>query len=107
MRGGDPARTFEAPGFFLAQRDVGAFGEPGLLVTHAAATAVAGDPLPEPAPGGPPSRLSDLERLAPAMTTSIVLGMVFRNHERVWRVLMILLALGVTTLYFVFADALM
>ena len=48
-----------------------------------------------------------MELLLAAMTASIVLGMAFRNHERVWRVLMILLAIGVTTLYFVFADALM
>ena len=41
------------------------------------------------------------------MMASILLGMVFRKYERVWRVLVILLAIGVTTLYFVFADALM
>ena len=48
-----------------------------------------------------------MELLLAAMATSIVFGMAFRNHERVWRVLMILLSIGVTTLYFVFADALM
>jgi hypothetical protein len=48
-----------------------------------------------------------VQLLLAAMTVSLVLGMVLRNHERVWRVLLILLAIGVTTLYFVFADALM
>ena len=48
-----------------------------------------------------------MELLLAAMTVSIVLGMVFRKHEQVWRVLVLLLSIGVTTLYFVFADALM
>lgn len=48
-----------------------------------------------------------MQLLLVAMFMSIVLGMAFRKHERVWRVLMILLSIGVTTLYFVFADALM
>ena len=48
-----------------------------------------------------------MQLLLAAMFASIVLGMLFRNHERVWRVLLILLSIGVTTLYFVFADALM
>ena len=42
-----------------------------------------------------------------AMTVSIVLGMVLHKHERVWRVLLTLLSIGVTTLYIVFADSLM
>jgi hypothetical protein len=45
--------------------------------------------------------------LLAAMMASIVLGMVCRKSERVWRVMVILLAIGVTTLYFVFADSLM
>lgn len=48
-----------------------------------------------------------MELLLAAMATSIVLGMLFRNHEAVWRVVMLLLSIGVTTAYFVFADALM
>jgi len=48
-----------------------------------------------------------VQLLLAAMMASIVLGMVFRKYERVWRVLIILLSIGVTTLYFVFADALM
>jgi hypothetical protein len=48
-----------------------------------------------------------VQLLLVAMMASIMLGMVFRKHERVWRVLVILLAIGVTTMYFVFADALM
>ena len=48
-----------------------------------------------------------MELLLAAMTVSIVLGMAFRNHERVWRVLLTLLSIGVTTLYIVFADSLM
>jgi hypothetical protein len=48
-----------------------------------------------------------VQLLLAAMMTSIVLGIVFRNHERVWRVLLILLSIGVTTLYFVFAESLM
>jgi predicted membrane protein len=42
-----------------------------------------------------------------AMAVSIVLGMIFRKHEQVWRILLILLSISVTTLYFVFADRLM
>jgi hypothetical protein len=48
-----------------------------------------------------------VELLLVAMAMSIVFGMVFRKHERVWRVLLILLSISVTTLYFIFADALM
>jgi hypothetical protein len=48
-----------------------------------------------------------VQLLLAAMMLSIVFGMAFRNHERVWRVLLILLSIGVTTLYFIFADALM
>lgn len=48
-----------------------------------------------------------MELLLAAMTTSIVFGMLFRKHEQVWRVLLLLLSIGVTTLYFVFADGLM
>ena len=48
-----------------------------------------------------------MQLLLAAMMTSIVLGIVFRHHERVWRVLVILLSIGVTTLYFVFAESLM
>jgi hypothetical protein len=45
--------------------------------------------------------------LLAAMTASIVLGMVFRKHEQTWRVLVLLLSIGVTTLYFVFAETFM
>jgi hypothetical protein len=48
-----------------------------------------------------------VQLLLAAMMLSIVLGMVFRKHERVWRVLLILLSIGVTALYFVFADTFM
>jgi hypothetical protein len=48
-----------------------------------------------------------VQLLLAAMMASIVLGMLFRKHDQVWRVLLILLSIGVTTLYFVFADALM
>lgn len=41
------------------------------------------------------------------MALSIVLGVVFRKHERVWRVMLILLSFGVTAVYFVFADRFM
>jgi hypothetical protein len=42
-----------------------------------------------------------------AMGVSIVLGMVFHKHEQIWRILLILLSISVTTLYFVFADRFM
>ena len=42
-----------------------------------------------------------------AMAVSIVLGMVFRKHEAVLRILIMLLSVAVTTLYFVFAERLM
>ena len=42
-----------------------------------------------------------------AMALSIVFGVAFRKYERVWRVLVILLSIGVTTYYFVFADSAM
>jgi hypothetical protein len=45
--------------------------------------------------------------LLAAMAVSIVLGMIFRKQERVLRILMMLLSIGVTTLYFVFADRMM
>jgi hypothetical protein len=45
--------------------------------------------------------------LLAAMALSIVLGIVFRKHESVWRVLILLLSIGVTTMYFVFADSMM
>jgi hypothetical protein len=45
--------------------------------------------------------------LLAAMAVSIVLGMIFCRQERVMRVLVILLSIGVTTLYFVFADRMM
>ena len=41
------------------------------------------------------------------MAISILLGVLFSKYERVWRVLMILLAFGVTAAYFVFADRFM
>ena len=41
-----------------------------------------------------------------AMAASIVLGMIFRKHDAVWRVMIFLLSIGVTTAYFVFADSL-
>jgi hypothetical protein len=42
-----------------------------------------------------------------AMATSIVIGMVFRKHEGVWRFLIALLSAGVVGLYYVFAERLM
>jgi hypothetical protein len=42
-----------------------------------------------------------------AMVLSIVLGMIFRKHDAIWRVLVVLLAIGVTTAYFVFGESLM
>lgn len=42
-----------------------------------------------------------------AMVVSVFLGMVFRKLDGVWRILVLLLSVGVTSLYFVFADALM
>jgi|EndMetStandDraft_5_1072996.scaffolds.fasta_scaffold4648709_1 hypothetical protein len=48
-----------------------------------------------------------MKLLLVAMAASIVLGMVFRKHESVWRVMIFLLSIGVTTAYFVFADSLM
>ena len=41
------------------------------------------------------------------MALSIVFGMLFRKHESALRVMMLLLAIGVTTVYFVFADSMM
>ncbi len=41
------------------------------------------------------------------MAVSILLGVLLRNHERVWRVMVIVLAFGMTALYFVFADRFM
>ncbi len=48
-----------------------------------------------------------MKLLLATMAISIVLGVLFRKHERVWRVLMILLSFGVTAAYFVFADRFM
>jgi hypothetical protein len=48
-----------------------------------------------------------MELLLVAMAVSIVLGMLFRKHDSVWRVMIFLLSIGVTTAYFVFAEALM
>lgn len=42
-----------------------------------------------------------------AMALAIVFGVAFRKYERVWRVLIVLLSIGVTTFYFVFADSAM
>ena len=42
-----------------------------------------------------------------AMALAILSGVLFRKYERVWRVLIILLSIGVTTFYFVFADSTM
>lgn len=46
-----------------------------------------------------------MKLLLAAMAISIVLGMLFRKHDAVWRVMIFLLAIGVTTAYFVFADS--
>ena len=48
-----------------------------------------------------------MQLMLAAMAVSILLGMLFRKYEAVWRVLMILLSISVTVLYFVFADSLM
>jgi hypothetical protein len=45
--------------------------------------------------------------LLAAMAVSIVLGMVFRKQDAVWRVMIFLLSIVVTTAYFVFAESLM
>jgi hypothetical protein len=42
-----------------------------------------------------------------AMAASIVIGMLFHKHEQVWRILLMLLSIGVTTLYFLFPDRFM
>ena len=42
-----------------------------------------------------------------AMATSIILRMLFRKHEGVLRFLIVLLAVAVTSLYYVFAERLM
>ena len=47
-----------------------------------------------------------MKLLLVAMAVSIVLGMVFRKHDSVWRVMIFLLAIGVTTAYFMFAESL-
>ena len=47
-----------------------------------------------------------MQLLLVAMAVSIVLGMIFRKHDAVWRVMIFLLSIGVTTAYFVFADSL-
>ena len=48
-----------------------------------------------------------MKLLLVAMALSIVLGMLFRKHEAVWRFLVLLLSIGVTTAYFVFAESMM
>ncbi|MCC7371160.1 MAG: hypothetical protein IT306_22280 [Chloroflexi bacterium] len=42
-----------------------------------------------------------------AMAVAILLGMLFRKHEGVLKFLVLVLAVAVTALYFVFADSLM
>ena len=42
-----------------------------------------------------------------AMAAAIVLGMVFRKHEGLLRFVVLLLALAVTTLYYVFPERFM
>jgi hypothetical protein len=42
-----------------------------------------------------------------AMAASIVIGMVFRKHEGVWRFLIALLSVTVVSLYYVLAERLM
>ena len=46
-----------------------------------------------------------MKLLLVAMAVSIVLGMLFRKHDAVWRVMIFLLSIGVTTAYFVFAES--
>ena len=41
------------------------------------------------------------------MVVSVVLGMLLRHHERGLRMALLLLAAGMTTMYFVFAGRLM
>ena len=48
-----------------------------------------------------------MELMLATMAVSVVLGVLFRKYERVWRVLMILLSFGVTAACFVFADRFM
>ncbi|MGE3267415.1 MAG: hypothetical protein AB7P40_01615 [Chloroflexota bacterium] len=42
-----------------------------------------------------------------AIALSIVLGMLFRKHESILRIMIVLLSIAVTILYYVFADRLM
>jgi hypothetical protein len=42
-----------------------------------------------------------------AMVTAILLGMVFRKHDAIWRAAIAILSIGVTLAYFIFADRLM
>jgi hypothetical protein len=42
-----------------------------------------------------------------AMAASIVLGMLLRKHDGLLRFMIVLLAVAVTTLYYVFAERLM
>ena len=46
-----------------------------------------------------------MKLLLVAMAASIVLGMLFRKHDAVWRVMIFLLSIAVTTAYFVFAES--
>lgn len=48
-----------------------------------------------------------MELMLAVMAVAIVLGMLLRNYERAWRVLLILLSFGVTAAYYIFADRLM
>lgn len=48
-----------------------------------------------------------MELLLATMAASVVIGVLLRRHEWVWRALMILLSFGVTAAYFVFADRFM
>ena len=41
------------------------------------------------------------------MVLSVLIGMVCRNHERRLQVLVLMVAAGMTTMYFVFANRLM
>lgn len=42
-----------------------------------------------------------------AMGVAMVLGMLFRKHELIWQLLIVLLSVSVTVLYFVFPGRLM
>lgn len=42
-----------------------------------------------------------------AIFVAVVLGMLLRKHEQSWRIMVALLSVAVTTLYFVLANRLM